>query len=202
MGSNFLLDWGTINQAFAAGQVGMYTSGSDVYNSLVTENSINPDDYGLTVLPLDGPDAGVLGGGSIVGVRPDASAGERAAAVKWIDFYYMGKLTDQSAAEADAQALADSGAPVGTPALPIFDQAQLAQSDAWVADYVNVPIAQMLPFKESILAQPLVPEPPVRAQDLYAELDAVVQAVLTDQDADIDALLADANENVTGLIGR
>lgn len=202
MGDNFLFDWGTINQAFAGGQVGMYIGGSDVYNSLVTENSINPDDYGLTVLPLDGPDAGVLGGGSLVGVRPDASAAERAAAVAWIDFYYLGKLTDQAAAEADAQALADTGAPVGTPSLPIFDEAQLAQSDGWVAGYVNVPLAQMMPFKDNILAQPLVPEPPVGAQDLYAELDAVVQAVLTERDADIDALLGTANDNVAELIAR
>ena len=43
MGSNFLFEWGTINQAFAAGQIGMYMSGSDVYNSLVTENEIDPD---------------------------------------------------------------------------------------------------------------------------------------------------------------
>ena len=30
VGSNFLLDWGGINQAFAAGQIAMYPSGSDV----------------------------------------------------------------------------------------------------------------------------------------------------------------------------
>ena len=29
------IDWGTINQAFAAGQIGMYTGGSDVYTALV-----------------------------------------------------------------------------------------------------------------------------------------------------------------------
>jgi multiple sugar transport system substrate-binding protein len=200
LGSNFLLDWGTINQAFAAGQAGMYMSGSDVYNSLVTENNIDPDSYGLTVIPLDGADAGVLGGGSIVAVRPDASDDERDAAVKWIDFYYMGKLTDEAAAVADAQGLADSDAPVGTPALPIFDEDQLARSDAWVAEYVNVPLEQMAAFKDNIFEQPLVPEPPVRGQELYAELDSVVQAVLNDRDADIDALLDAANDNVTALV--
>ncbi|WP_116950350.1 ABC transporter substrate-binding protein [Jiangella endophytica] len=200
MGDNFLFDWGTINQAFAAGQVGMYIGGSDVYNSLVTENSIDPNAYGLTVLPLEGDDAGVLGGGTIVGVRPDASEAERDAAVKWIDFFYMSKLTQQDAALADAEALVATDAPLGTPALPIFGAEQLAESDAWVADLVNVPLEQMMPFKESILDQPLVPEPPVRAQDLYAELDAVVQAVLTDENADIDALLETANGNVSSLV--
>jgi ABC-type glycerol-3-phosphate transport system substrate-binding protein len=201
MGDNFLFDWGSINQAFAAGQVGMYVTGSDVYNSLVTENDVKADEYGLTVLPLtDGDDAGVLGGGTIVGVKPDASDAERAAAVKWIDFFYMSKLTDEDAAVADAEALTASDGPLGTPTLPIFDEEHLAESDGWIADYVNVPLEQMLPFKDNILGQDLVPEPPVDAQATYAELDTVVQAVLTDENADIDALLERANDNVESLI--
>ncbi|HEY3139657.1 MAG TPA: sugar ABC transporter substrate-binding protein [Acidimicrobiales bacterium] len=200
MGANFLFDWGGINQAFAAGQIGMYISGSDVYNSLVTENNITADDYGLTVLPLEGSDSGVLGGGTIVGVNPNVSDEERAAAVKWIDHFYMSKLTDKTAALADAEALAESDAPLGTPTLPIFDEQRLAESDAWVADLVNVPLEQMMSFKNSILDQELVAEPPVMAQELYAELDTVVQAVLTDRNADIDALLETANDNVESLL--
>lgn len=201
MGKNLLFEWGTINQAFAAGQIGMYMSGSDVYNSLVTENSIDSRTYGLTVLPLDGAEAGVLGGGSIVGVRPDASAAEREAAVKWIDFFYLGKLTDEKAATADAEALAKTKAPVGTPKLPIFDAEQLAESDSWTEKFVNVPEAQMASFKDGILEQPLVPEPAVKAQETYAVLDAVVQKVLTDEDADIDDLLSKANDDVDNLLG-
>lgn len=200
MGDNFLFDWGGINQDFAAGKIGMYLTGSDAYNSLVTENNVNPDDYGLTVIPLEGDDAGVLGGGTIVGVRPDASPIERAAAVKWIDFFYMSKLTDEDAAVADAEALTASNGPLGTPVLPVFDEAHLAQQDAWIADFVNVPLDQMMAFKDNILDQALVAEPPELAQELYAELDTVVQAVLTDEGADIDALLETANDNVTALL--
>jgi ABC-type glycerol-3-phosphate transport system substrate-binding protein len=200
MGDNFLYDWGGINQAFAAGQVGMYLSGSDVYNSLVTENSVDPDSYGLTVVPLDGDDAGVLSGGTIVGVRPDSSEAERAAAVKWIDFFYLSKLTDEDAAVADAEALVASDGPVGTPTLPVFNEEQLAESDGWIADYVNVPLDQMSSFKDNIAGQPVVGEPPVAAQEVYAELDAVVQAVLTDEGADIDSLLATANDNADALV--
>ncbi len=200
MGDNFLYDWAGINQAFAAGQVGMYVGGSDVYDSLVTENNVDPDSYGLSVVPLDGDDAGVLGGGTIVGVRPDSSAAERAAAVKWIDFFYLSKLTDEASATADAQTLAESDAPVGTPTLPVFNEEQLAESDAWVADYVNVPLDQMMSFKDNILAQQLIGEPPVAAQEVYAELDTVVQAVLTDENADIEALLAAANDNASSLV--
>ncbi len=200
MGSNFLLAWGTINQAFAAGQVGMYMGGSDVYNSLVTENGIDPATYGLTVIPLEGPEAGVLAGGTVAAVRADAEDAERDAAVKWIDFFYMGKLTDESAARADAEALAANDAPIGTPALPIFSAEQLAQSDAWVADLVNVPQDQMAPFKESFLDQPLIPEPPSHTQEMYAILDTIVQTVLTEEDADIAALLSQADADVTALV--
>jgi multiple sugar transport system substrate-binding protein len=200
MGSNFLFDWGGINQEFAAGKVGMYMGGSDVYNSLVTENNIDPATFGLTVLPLDGADSGVLGGGTVMAVRGDASPEEIAAAVKWVDFFYMSKLVDEESAKADAKALADSDAPVGTPALPIFSAEQLATSDAWVAEYVNVPLEQMRLFKDNIFEQALVPEPPAHTQEMYAILDAVVQAVLTDQDADIDGLLDDANADVTALL--
>ena len=200
MGSNFLLEWGTINQAFAAGQVGMYMGGSDVYNSLVTENGIDPATYGLTVIPLEGPDAGVLAGGTVAAVRADADDAERDAAVKWIDFFYMGKLTDEAAAVADAEALAANDAPIGTPALPIFSAEQLAESDAWVADLVNVPQDQMAPFKDSFLDQPLIPEPPSHTQEMYAILDTVVQTVLTEEGADIAALLTQADADVTALV--
>ena len=89
---------------------------------------------------------------------------------------------------------------MGTPTLPIFNEEQLAESDSWIADYVNVPLDQMMSFKDNILDQDLVPEPPIEAQATYAELDAVVQAVLTREDADIDALLEQANDNVESLI--
>jgi multiple sugar transport system substrate-binding protein len=200
MGSNFLFNWGTINQAFAAGQVGMYMGGSDVYNSLVTENGIDPATYGLTIIPLEGPDAGVLAGGTVAAVRADAGDAERDAAVKWIDFFYMAKLTNEEAAVADAEALATNDAPIGTPALPIFSAEQLAQSDAWVADFVNVPQEQMAPFKDSFLEQPLIPEPPANTQEMYAILDTVVQTVLSEEDADIAALLAQADADVTALV--
>jgi len=65
---------------------------------------------------------------------------------------------------------------------------------------VNVPPSQMSTFRDHILEQPIVPEPPVQTQEMYAILDAVVQAVLTDEGADIAALLADADADVTALV--
>ena len=46
MGSTFDYAWGTINQAFAAGQVGMFTGGSDLYTCDGPEHGLKPEDYG------------------------------------------------------------------------------------------------------------------------------------------------------------
>ena len=63
MGSSFDYGWSDINQAFAAGTVGMYVSGSDVFNNLVSASNIDPSIYGVTTIPLAAnKQAGVLGG--------------------------------------------------------------------------------------------------------------------------------------------
>ena len=65
MGSNFDYSWGDINQSFAAGNIGMYISGSDVYTNLVSASNIDPSIYGLGTIPLaKNKTAGVLGGGT------------------------------------------------------------------------------------------------------------------------------------------
>jgi len=193
MGQNFTYDWGSINQAFAAGQVGMYTSGQDVYTSLVQTNNIDPKMYGLTMIPLEGADSGVLGGGTMAAVAVNATDAEKAAAIKWIDFHYLRKYIDQDAAVTAAKTQLASDQPVGTPELPIFSQEQYQKYQGWIADLVNVPLAQMTGFTDNIFDATLVNEPAVATQDVYAALDPVVQAVLTDKNADIDKLLDEAN---------
>jgi ABC-type glycerol-3-phosphate transport system substrate-binding protein len=193
MGANFSYDWTGINQAFAAGKIGMYTSGQDVYNSLVQTNNINPKSYGLTMIPLSGSDSGVLGGGTLAAVSSKASNNEKAAAIKWIDFHYLRKYTNQDAAVKNAQTEVASKQPVGTPELPIFSQAQYQQYQGWIKSLVNVPLDQMTTFTSNIFGAKLVNEPAAATQDVYKTLDSVVQAVLTSKDANIDQLLNDAN---------
>lgn len=202
MGSNFLYDWGGINQAFASGQIGMYVSGGGNYGNLFTQNALDPSVYGLTVLPLEGADAGVLGGGTLAAVNAKATEAEQAAAVKWIDFYYMQKLFDEEAAVLDAQTSAAADQPVGAPQLPVFDQATYAEQQSWIAEYVNVPLEQMTGYTDHVFEQPLLAEPARSTQDLYAALDPVVQSVLTDQDADIDQLLDAAQTQVQSLLDQ
>jgi ABC-type glycerol-3-phosphate transport system substrate-binding protein len=194
MGSTFDYNWGTINQEFAAGQIGMFTGGSDLYTAMVQNDALKAADYGITTIPLaSDPNAGVLGGGNLVAVNVISTEAQRDAAVNFIDFYYMNKLRTQDGAVADAKALKANNQPVGVPALPIFDKATYDQSLVWIKDYINVPTDQMTPFTSKINTQPLVTEPRYNTQDLYKALDPVVQAVLTDKNADISKLLDAAN---------
>ncbi|MWB97404.1 ABC transporter substrate-binding protein [Agromyces seonyuensis] len=202
MGSNFLYDWSTINQDFAAGRIGMYVSGGGNYGNLITQNALNPDDYGLTTLPLTGDDPGLLGGGTLAAVSPKASEAEQAAAVKWIDYYYMAKIADEDEAVATAKLAASLDQPVGAPELPVFGADQYAEYQGWISPYVNVPVDQMAPYTDAIFDQPLVAEPRVATQEVYALLDSVVQAVLTDQNADIPALLAGVQAQAEALYAR
>jgi multiple sugar transport system substrate-binding protein len=203
MGSNFDYSWGDINQSFAAGNIGMYISGSDVYSNLVSASNIDPSIYGLGTIPLaKNKTAGVLGGGTEVGVRPDANAAARAAAVKWIDFFYERPLVDKAQAIRNAQTLVASKQPVGVPALPLFNKKQYDLANTWIKPYINVPLAQMKPFNTNIFNQQLVPEPAASTQSVYHSLDAAVEAVLTDKNANIQQLLDDANSTAQSLISQ
>ena len=196
MGSTFDYDWGAINQAFAAGKIGMYTSGSDVYTALVQDNGLNPDDYGLTVIPLGRPDAGVARRRHLAAVNvDDRPTTERDAAVKWIDCYYMQKLLDPGRRRRRRQDAQGQRPGRSAPRrCRSSTRRRTTQSRTWIKPYINVPHDQMTPFTDEIFDQPLVTEPTPHTQDLYAPLDPVVQAVLTDKNADIDALL-DAGEH-------
>jgi ABC-type glycerol-3-phosphate transport system substrate-binding protein len=203
MGSNFDWGWSDINQAFAAGNVGMYINGSDVYTNLVSASNIDPSTYGVTTIPLaKSKTSGVLGGGTLVAVRPDANAAARAAAVKWIDFYYEQPLISKAQAVRNAQTLVAGKQPVGVPALPIFNKAQYDLANTWIKPFVNVPQSQMKPFTTGIFKQKLIAEPAASTQSVYHALDIVVQAVLTDKNANIAQLLQQANSSAQDLITR
>lgn len=189
-GSKVDLDWGTINQEFAAGNIGMYTSGSDIYTALVRDFGMDESVYGMTVVPMEGDDPGTLGGGDIAVISPTVDESTKAAAVTWIDWYYMQKLLDEDAAVLDAKTLNESGQAVGTPLLPVLSREHYETSLEWIKDSINVPLDQMAPFTEQIWDQTPVGEPKSKTQEVYALLDSVVQSVLTDENADIDALLA------------
>ena len=184
-----------MNAAFGGGEVAMYTSGSDVYNALVESNGVTKDwGYGLTAIPTDNG-GGALTGGTLAAVTKDSTDAQKAAAVKWIDWWYLSKLQDKDQAVDDAKTRAEANPAqaVGTPVLPIFSKENYEQSQSWIQQYINVPLDNMKGYTDVMFDQKLVPEASASVQDLYAQLFPVVQAVITDQNADIDQLLTDAN---------
>jgi multiple sugar transport system substrate-binding protein len=198
MGTNFGLSWGTSNQAFAAGQIGMFISGSDVYTNMVQGFNIPAGIYGLAALPQQSSGAGAsspgeLGGGTLAAVTPFASKAQIAAAVKWINFFYISPLVTKAGAIRNAKSLDADNQPVGVPTFPVFSQKVFNEDLKWEAPYINVPETAFAPFNKSILHDQLVPEPEAATQAIYGDLDSVVESVLTDQNANIPALLQAAN---------
>jgi hypothetical protein len=179
----------------------MYISGSDVYTNLVQASNIDPTIYGLAPIPLaSNKRAGVLGGGTLVGVRPDANAAAKAAAVRWIDFFYEEPLVSKAQAIRNAQTLVANKQPVGVPALPLFNKAQYDLANSWIKPYINVPLGQMKPFLGGIFKQRLIPEPEASTQSVYHALDAVVEAVLTDKSTNVVQMLQQANSSAQTAI--
>jgi multiple sugar transport system substrate-binding protein len=203
MGSNFDLGWSDINQAFAAGQVGMYISGSDVYTNLVQAYNVNPSIYGLTTIPLaNNKTAGVLGGGTLAAVRPKISKAQLSAAMKWISFFYEEPLVSKKQAIRNAKTLVANHQPVGVPALPLFNKKQYDLANKWIKPYINVPLGQMKPFLNGIFKQKLIPEPEASTQSVYNALNAVVEAVLTNKDTNVQQMLQQANAQAQSAINQ
>ncbi len=132
----------------------------------------------------------------------DVDEAKKEAAIKWIDFFYLGKLVDEKRAVADAETLVANDQPVGTPVLPMFSPEQYQQNQEWIKDYINVPLDQMTSYTDTMFDLPLVGEPSQKTQEIYALLDPVVQAVLTDENADVDALLEQANTEAQALLDQ
>jgi multiple sugar transport system substrate-binding protein len=201
MGSNFDLGWSDINQAFAAGDVGMYISGSDVYTNLVQAYNVNPSIYGLTTIPMaKNKNAGVLGGGTLAAVKPNVKKAQLSAAMKWISFFYEQPLVSKKQAIRNAKTLVANKQPVGVPALPLFNKKQYNLANKWIKPYINVPLGHMKPFLNGIFKQKLVPEPEASTQSVYAALNAVVEAVLTNKDTNVSQMLQQANAQAQAAI--
>lgn len=202
IGDNVLHDGATIAQAMGSGQLGMFAMAPEIYQSVVIDNGMDPEAYGAGPMPQGDGVNGTLIGGTVQIVRPDASEAEKEAAVKWVDYFYLSKFTDEDVAVDLAKSAADAGSPVGIPGVPLVSDASIDQYEEWIAPYVNVPVENFSPWIDSLSELPLIPEPKNKAQDVYAALDSVIQAVLTDPNLDIDAMLAEQKTTLDALLAR
>ncbi|RXZ68643.1 extracellular solute-binding protein [Agromyces albus] len=203
MGSNFLYNAGALVQDFSAGKIGMFIGFSGLYRPAVIRNQMPADNFGMAAMPI-GADAepASLTGGQIQVVSPDATPEEQVAAVKWIDYFYLKKFTDEALAAEQAEAAAASGQAVTVPERPAISQDAYDQYFEWIQPYVNVPLENFSTYIDAFGEQNLLPEPAVKAQEVYAELDVVLQKILTEEDADVVKVLGEAETAVNRLLGR
>ena len=191
------LAWGTLQQQFAAGKLGMYIGApDDIYNVIVPADKGDLSDIGMSVLPsLTGTPSGSLSGGNDYMFSPKDSPAQIAAGVKWINFE---DLTPGVGQFNFARQKAD-GFPVGFPEPQLFGGAtgtkinQLRDASATI----NVSY-----YSSYVNAQEVGDGEPFDAQAVYKTLDPVMLAVLTEQNVNIPALLKSAAANVNTILAN
>lgn len=199
LGDNMLGKQEDLLAQFTAGNVGMWISAPpDLYTNYVAAGG-DPAKYGAAAMPQGGANA-TLAGATVLMVGAKASAEQRDAAVKWIEFRALRPNYDPEVAATYAKASSADGLPVGVPVLPIFSDERYAKIQTAIAPYVNVPVKNFTSYVESLGKFTYVPEPSVASQQIYAALDPLVQKVLTDSKADINALLTDAETRANTIL--
>ncbi|MEV0345427.1 extracellular solute-binding protein [Nonomuraea sp. NPDC050680] len=202
MGANQLRTQQDAERDFAAGKIGMLIGTVNSYNRYTTLYSGKPDDFGIAALPQQGAGKATLLGGLVAAVNAKATAAQRAAAVKWIDFYYLKPNYDPAAAEQLAVANAADKLAVGLPTLPFYGTSVAGPVNTAIAKHANIPVSNFAPYVKDTDKLEYVVEPPVAAQDLYGALDTAVQAVLTRKDADPRDELTKAAARVAPLLEK
>ncbi|NUR89465.1 MAG: extracellular solute-binding protein [Nonomuraea sp.] len=201
MGTQQLRNQDDLLRDFAGGKVAMMMGAPNLFASYTTKFGGDATTYGQAALPV-GSGGGALLGGTVAVVSPKATAEQRAAAVKWIDYYDLRPKYDPAlAAERQKKRAADK-LPAGVPQLPFFNQAVSGPVIEAERANANVPLKNFDSYVSGVGSQEFVTEPPVAGQELYAALDSVVQAVLTRKDADPAAELKAAAEKVTPILDR
>ena len=191
------LAWGTLQQQFAAGKLGMYIAApDDIYNVIVPTDKGNLSDIGMGPLPsLTGTPAGSLSGGNDYMFAPHDTPAQIEAGIKWIDFE---DLTPGDGQFNFARQKAD-GFPVGFPEPELFNGATGAKINQLRTQYATINTSYYTPF---VNAQEPGDGEPLDAQAVYKTLDPVMLAVLTEPNANIPQLLKTAAANVNTILAN
>src|SRR6201996_8713559 len=191
------LAWGTLQQQFAQGKLGMYIGApDDVYNVIVPTDKGNLADIGMAPLPsLTGTPAGSLSGGNSFIFAPKDTPAQIAAGVKWLNFE---DLTPGDGQFNFARQKAD-GFTVGFPEPELFTGAPATKVNQLRTQYATIPVSQ---YTSYVNAQEKGDGEPTDAQAVYKTLDPVMLAVLTEPNVDIPALLKTASANVNTILAN
>src|SRR3984885_5987817 len=189
------LAWGTLQQQFGAGKLGMYIAApDDVYNQIIPQDKGNINDIGMGPLPsVTGTAAGSLSGGNDYIFAPHDTPAQIEAGIKFINFE---DLTPGDGQFNFVRQKAD-GFTVGFPEPELFTGATGNTINSLRTASATIPIAYYAPF---VKANEASDGEPFDAQAVYKTLDPVMLAVLTNPNANIPALLKTATTNVNTIL--
>ena len=190
------LGWGTLQQQFAEGKLGMYIAApDDIYNVIVPTDKGNINDIGMGPLPsLTGTPAGSLGGGNAYVFAKHDTPAQIQAGIKFIDFE---DLTPGVGTTFNFARLKADGIPVGFDEPALFDGAAGAKVTALRAKYSTINQSY---YQSYVNANEVSDGEPFDAQAVYKTLDPMMLAVLTEPNVNIPALLKTSATNVTTLL--
>ena len=190
------LAWGTLQQQFAAGKLGMYIAApDDIYNVIVPTDHGNLNDIGMGPLPsLTGTPAGSLSGGNDYVFAKHDTPAQIEAGIKFIDFE---DLTPGQGTTFNFARLKADGIPVGFDEPSLFDGAAGAQVSALRTKYSTINQSY---YQSYVNANEASDGEPFDAQAVYKTLDPMMLAVLTEPNVNIPALLKTSAANVNTLL--
>jgi ABC-type glycerol-3-phosphate transport system substrate-binding protein len=191
------LAWGTLQQQFGAGKLGMYIAApDDIYNVIVPTDKGNLNDIGMGPLPsVSGTPAGSLSGGnSFIFAKRDTPA-QIEAGIKFLDFEDLTPGTGQF----NFTRMKADGLPVGFPEPELFQGATGQKINSLRAASATINVSYYSSF---VNANENGDGEPTDAQAVYKTLDPVMLAVLTEQNVNIPALLKTASSNVNEILAN
>jgi ABC-type glycerol-3-phosphate transport system substrate-binding protein len=191
------LAWGTLQQQFAAGKLGMYIAApDDIYNVIVPTDKGNVSDIGMGPLPsLTGTPAGSLSGGNDYIFAKHDTPAQIEAGIKFIDFEDM----TPGAGQFNYARQKSDGLPVGFPEPELFGGATGTKINQLRDQYATINVSYYAPF---LNANETGDGEPTDAQAVYKTLDPVMLAVLTEANANIPSLLQSASANVNTILAN
>ena len=138
------LAWGTLQQQFAAGKLGMYIAApDDIYNVIVPTDKGNLSDIGMAPLPsLTGTPAGSLSGGNDFMFSPKDTPAQIEAGIKWINFEDLTPGTGQF----NFARQKTDGFPVGFPEPELFNGATETKINQLRAKSATINTSYYKPF--------------------------------------------------------
>ncbi len=191
------LSWGSLQQQFAAGKLGMYIAApDDIYNVIVPTDHGTLGDIGMGPLPsMNGTPAGSLSGGNDFVFAKHDSPAQIEAGIKWLNFE---NLTPGTGQFNFVRQKAD-GFPVGFPEPELFQGATGTKINTLRAASATINTSYYTAF---VNANENGVGEPTDAQAVYKSLDPVMLAVLTEPNANIPNLLKTASTNVNTILAN